>query len=373
MADKKDYYETLGVSKSATADEIKKAYRSLAKKYHPDVNKEPGAEEKFKEINEAYSVLGDETKRKNYDQYGNADGPAGFGGAGCGGGAGGFGGFGDFEDIFSSFFGGGSRSQRQSNNRGQDVEKSMTITFEEAVFGAKKTVRVSVDEDCPTCGGSGAYSKNDIHTCSKCGGQGYVFVNQRTFFGTARSQVVCPTCGGRGQQIDKKCTNCGGSGRVRRTKDVDLTIPAGIDEGMTLRMSGYGQGGKDGGENGDLFILIHVTPHKFFKREGSDIMLEVPISFTQAALGDTLDVPTIDGTAALKIPAGTQSGTRFRIKGKGVKSVRSSSRGDQYVTVRVETPTSLSKEEKELFEKLSNVEKTEKKSAWEKFKDLFKK
>lgn len=369
MADKKDYYETLGVSKSATQDDIKKAYRQLAKKYHPDVNKEPGAEEKFKEINEAYSVLGDEEKRKNYDTYGSADGPQGFGGFG-----GGFdgAGFGGFEDIFSSFFGGG-RTQRQSNNRGQDVEKSMTITFEEAVFGCTKTVRVTVDEDCSTCGGSGAYSKNDIHTCQKCGGQGYVFVNQRTFFGTARSQVVCPTCGGRGQQIDKKCTNCGGSGRVKRTKDVELKIPAGIDDGMTLRMAGYGQGGKDGGENGDLFIVIHITPHKFFKREGSDIHLNIPISFTQAALGDTIDVPTIDGTSSMKIPAGTQSGTRFRLKGKGVKSVRSSTRGDQYVVINVETPTNLSKEEKDLFERLAGVEKKEKNSPWEKFKNLFKK
>ena len=369
MADKKDYYETLGVSKTASADEIKKAYRTLAKKYHPDINKEPGAEEKFKEINEAYSVLSDETKRKNYDQYGSADGPQGFGGQGFGGQ--GFEGFGGFEDIFSSFFGGGSRTQRQSNNRGTDLEKSMTITFMEAVFGCKKTVRVTVDEDCSTCGGTGAYSKNDIHTCSKCSGQGYVFVNQRTFFGTARSQVVCPNCGGRGQQIDKKCTNCGGSGRVRRTKDVELTIPAGIDEGMTLRMAGYGQGGKEGGENGDLFIQIHIQPHEFFKRDGQDIMLNVPISFTQAALGDTIEVPTVDGNASMKIPAGTQSGTKFRLRGKGVKSVRSSTRGNQYVVVNVETPTNLSKDEKELFEKLGNVEHKEKKSAWEKFKDLF--
>lgn len=370
MADKKDYYADLGVSKTASQDEIKKAYRTLAKKYHPDVNKEPGAEEKFKEINEAYSVLSDETKRSNYDKYGSADGPQGFGGQGFGGQ--GFEGFGGFEDIFSSFFGGGSRTQRQSNNRGADVEKSMTITFEEAVFGCKKTVKVSVDEDCASCGGTGAYSKNDIHTCQKCGGQGYVFVNQRTFFGTARSQVVCPTCSGRGQQIDKKCTNCNGSGRVRRTKEVELTIPAGIDDGMSLRMSGYGQGGKEGGENGDLFITIHVEPHKFFVRDGSDVSLVIPISFSQAALGDTIDVPTLEGTASMKIPAGTQTGTRFRLKGKGIKNVRSSVKGDQYVTIKVETPTNLSKDEKDLYTKIADLEKKEKKSAWEKFKDLFK-
>lgn len=369
----KDYYATLGVGKSASADEIKKAYRSLAKKYHPDVNKEPGAEEKFKEINEAYSVLSDDTKRKNYDTYGSADGPQGFGG-GAGGfsGFGGAGGFGGFEDIFSQFFGGGGSSSSRGRGRGQDIEKQMTITFEEAVFGCKKTVRVTVDEDCATCGGTGAFSKSDLHTCSRCNGQGTVYVNQRTFFGTARTQTVCQACSGKGQTITKKCEACSGKGRVRKTKDVEIKIPQGIQDGMSIRMEGYGQGGADGAENGDLYIQFRVTPHKYFQREGNDISLVVPISFSQAALGDSIEVPTVDGTALLKIPAGTQGGTKFRLKGKGVKDVRSSNYGDEYVIIKVETPTQLSKDEKALFEKLAGIEKTEKKSAWERFKELFK-
>ncbi len=368
----KDYYATLGVDKSASADDIKKAYRNLAKKYHPDINKEPGAEEKFKEINEAYSVLSDETKRKNYDQFGTADPTGGFGGAGGFSGFGGSGGFGGFEDIFSQFFGGGRTSQRDTNRRGADIEKQMVISFEEAVFGCKKTIRVTVDEECATCGGTGAYSKSDLHTCTRCNGQGTIYVNQRTFFGTARTQTVCQACGGKGQTISRKCENCGGKGRVRKTKDVELKVPQGIDNGMTLRMEGYGQGGVDGGEPGDLFITFKITPHKFFVREGDDISLTIPISFSQAALGDSIEVPTIDGSALLKIPAGTQSGTKFRLKGKGVKNVRSTTYGDEYIIVKVETPTSLSKDEKALFEKLAGVEKVEKKSAWEKFKDLFK-
>lgn len=369
MADKRDYYEVLGVSKTASADEIKKAYRTLAKKYHPDINKEPGAEEKFKEINEAYSVLSDEQKRANYDQFGFEDPTGGFGG---GQGFQGFSGFGGFEDIFSSFFGGGGRtSGRGGNRRGNDVEKQMSITFDEAIKGCKKIIRVTVDEECTQCGGSGAYSKSDIHICDRCNGQGSIYVDQRTFFGTARTQTVCPKCGGKGQSIDRKCEKCGGKGRIKRTKDVEITIPAGIDNGMSIRVEGAGEAGIDGGQPGDLFIRIKVEPHKVFVRNGNDIELVIPISFAQAALGDTIEVPTVGDNVSMKIPAGTQTGTRFRLRGKGIKGIRSSSTGDEYVTVKVETPTNLTAEQKDLLEKLENIEKKSKKSPWEKFKSMF--
>lgn len=369
---KRDYYEVLGVSKGASQDEIKRAYRQLAKKYHPDINKEPGAEEKFKEINEAYDTLSDEQKKARYDQFGFDD-P--MGGAGGAGGFSGFsGGFGGFEDIFSSFFGGGARSNQQNGpKQGDDVEKNMTISFEEAVYGCKKKIRLTVDDECTACVGTGAYSKNDIKVCPKCKGQGRVLVRQQTIFGQSTVQTTCPDCGGKGKIITKKCEACSGKGRVRKTKDVEVNIPAGIDNGMTLRMAGCGEAGANGGAPGDLYITFTVTAHKNFIRDGFDIILNVPISFTQAALGDTIEVPTIDSPVMLKIPAGTQSETRFRLRGKGTKNPKSSSsmRGDQFVVVHVETPTNLTQEEKELFEKLGNVEKKEKKSPWEKFKSLF--
>ena len=364
---KRDYYEVLGLSKGASQDEIKRAYRQLAKKYHPDINKEPGAEEKFKEINEAYDTLSDEQKKARYDQFGFDDPMGGAGGSGFSGFSGFSGGFGGFEDIFSSFFGGGSRNQHNGPQQGKDVEKTMTISFEDAVYGCKKKIRLTVDDECTTCGGTGAYSKNDIKTCSKCKGQGRVYMRQQTIFGQSTVQTTCPDCGGSGKVITKKCDGCGGKGRIRKTKDVDVTIPAGIDTGMTLRMAGCGEAGINGGGPGDLYITFTVTPHKNFIRDGSDIILNVPISFTQAALGDSIEVPTIDAPVMLKIPAGTQTETRFRLRGKGTKNPKSSSssRGDQYVIVHVETPTNLTQEEKELLEKLGNVQKTEKKSPWE--------
>lgn len=369
---KRDYYEVLGLSKGASQDEIKRAYRQLAKKYHPDINKEPGAEEKFKEINEAYDTLSDEQKKARYDQFGFED-PMGGGAGGFGGGFSGFSGFGGFEDIFSSFFGGGSRNQQGGPRQGQDVEKTMTISFEDAVYGCKKKIRLTVDDECTSCGGTGAYSKSDIKTCTKCKGQGRVFVRQQTIFGQSNVQMSCPDCGGTGKTISRKCDACGGKGRIRRTKDVEVNIPAGIDTGMTLRMAGCGEAGLHGGGPGDLYITFTVTPHKNFIREGSDIILNVPISFTQAALGDTIEIPTIDSPVNLKIPAGTQTETRFRLRGKGTKNPKSgsSSRGDQYVIVHIETPTNLTAEERELLERLGNVEKKEKKSPWERFKKLF--
>ncbi len=367
MATKRDYYDVLGIDKSASPEEIKKAYRTLARKYHPDVNKEAGAEEKFKEINEANDTLSDPDKRARYDQFGHND--PGMGGAGFGG-FGGGGGFGGFEDIINSFFGGGG--QRSQQGRGADVEKEMTITFEEAVFGCKKTIRITVDEECTTCGGSGAYSKNDIKTCDKCNGTGYVMIRQQTIFGVTQSRTTCPNCKGKGKVITKKCDICGGKGKVRKTKDIEVKVPAGIDNDMTLRMEGYGQTGNDGYPNGDLFIKFRVMEHKLFKRDGVDIYLDIPISFSQAALGDTIEIPTVTDPVSVKIPAGTQSGTKLRLRGRGVKNPKGSNTGDQFIIVKVETPSNLTDEEKRLFEQLQNVQKIEKKNPWEKFKNLFK-
>lgn len=373
MANKRDYYEVLGISKGASSDDIKKAYRALARKYHPDINKEADAEEKFKEINEAYETLSDDDKKSRYDQYGFNDPTQGFGGGQGFGGFSGGQGFGGFEDIFSSFFGGSSRTQSQQGPRkGQDLEKSMTITFEEAIFGTKKVVRVSVDEECSSCGGTGAYSKSDIHKCSKCNGTGYIYMKQQSIFGQTTVKSQCSSCHGTGKTIDRKCDVCGGKGRVRKTKDVEVKIPAGIDNGMTLRMEGYGEAGYEGGPNGDLFISFSVTPHKQFIREGIDIILNIPISFSQAALGDSIEIPTTSEPVNLKIPAGTQSGVKFRLRGRGVVNPKSPGvKGDQYVIVKVITPTNLSDYEKKLFDQLSKSEKDSKKSPWDKFKSLF--
>ena len=373
---KRDYYEVLGLQKGASQDEIKRAYRQLAKKYHPDINKEPGAEEKFKEINEAYDTLSDEDKKARYDQYGFDDPTQGFGGAGGGfGGFSGAGGFGGFDDILNSFFGGGRSSSSRANGprQGADVEKQMNITFEEAVYGCKKKIRLSVDDECIQCGGTGAASKGDIKVCPKCKGQGSVFIRQQTIFGASTVQTTCPDCNGTGKIVTKKCEACGGKGRVRRIKDVEVTIPAGIQTGMTLRMEGYGQSGFNGGPSGDLYISFICGEHQKFKRDGQDIILEIPIIFTQAALGDTLEIPTIDGNVSFKIPAGTQSGTKFRLRGKGTKNPKGGiSRGDQIVITNVETPTNLTADEKKLLEQLGNVQKDAKKSPWEKFKSFFK-
>ncbi|RIA75741.1 molecular chaperone DnaJ [Anaeroplasma bactoclasticum] len=374
MANKRDYYEVLGLQKGASDDEIKKAYRSLAKKYHPDLNKEPGAEEKFKEINEAYETLSDPQKRSRYDQYGFDDPTAGFGGAQAGG-FGGFGGggFGGFEDIINSFFGGGGRRSSNAPHQGADVEKQMNITFEEAVFGCTKRIRVSVEDDCIQCGGTGAASKSDIKTCPKCNGRGRVIMRQQTIFGYTNVEAACPDCGGKGKIIGKKCPECNGKGRVRINKEVDVNIPAGILSGMSIRVPGAGEAGFNGGPNGDLYLKIFAADHPQFKRDGQDIYLEIPLSFSQAALGDNIEVPTIDGNVSVKIPAGTQPGTKLRLRGRGTKNPKGgSSRGDQYIICNVVIPTNLSKEESDLISQLAQCEKKEKKSPWEKFKSLFK-
>lgn len=363
---KRDFYDILGVSKDASIEEIRKAYRNLAKKYHPDVSEHSNAEEKFKEVQEAYDTLGDETKRANYDRFGHET-PFGNGAGG-----GGFGGFEGFSDIFSSFFGGGGARQQVDPNRptkGDDLERIITIDFLEAVLGTKKTFKVDVEEACNHCHGSGGETASDVETCDRCHGQGYVTVEQRTMFGAMRSQQVCPKCKGRGQTIKNKCHVCNGNGRVKVTKTVDVKVPAGIDNNMSLRMSGYGEGGHNGGPSGDLYLRFRVTPHKIFKRRNDDILLTIPITFVQATLGDNVDVPTIYGDVSLKIPAGTQSGTILKMRNRGVSNVNSNRKGDQLVTVNVETPTNLSKEQIEALKKFDELESKE--APFNKFKKLF--
>lgn len=370
MADKRDYYDVLGIKKDASDEELKKAYRALAKKYHPDVSKESNAEAKFKEVQEAYDTLGDHEKRKQYDQFGHNS-PFGQGGAGFGG----FEGFGGgFSDIFSSFFGGGGQQRRDPSGpqKGDDLEKRMIISFEEAVLGTKKTIKLETEQACHTCGGHGGQTAKDVETCDRCHGQGYVHVEQRTILGNIRSQQACPKCGGRGKIIKNRCKTCNGSGRERITKDIEVKIPAGIDNNMSLRMPGYGEGGTNGGPTGDLYLRFQVRAHKVFKRDGDNIILEAPISFVQASLGDTVDVPTIYGEVSLKIPAGTQNGTTLRMREKGVVNVNNGRKGDQLVVITVEVPTNLSKEQETILRQFENADPKPKERPWDKFKNLFK-
>ncbi len=367
MAEKRDYYEVLGITKGASDDEIKKAYRKMAKKYHPDVNKDPGAEEKFKEVNEAYEVLSDPQKKATYDQFGHA----GMDGASFGGGGFGAGGFGGFEDIFGSFFGGGFGGQRRAQSgprKGNDRFMQMRIDFMDAIFGKTETVTLEVDEQCSECLGSGAKSKSDIETCSTCHGTGRVVTQQRTAFGVFQNESVCPDCHGTGKKIKNKCPKCNGKGYEHKRVKLDIKIPAGIQSGQQVRVPNKGERGINGGPNGDLYIEIIVARHKNFVREGNDIRISIPISVVDATLGCEVDVPTVYGDVSLKIPAGTQHGTQMRLKGKGVKSQRG--QGDQYVEVRLEVPTKLSRDEKELYEKLRKANQSE--SVFEKFKKAFK-
>jgi len=363
---KRDYYEVLGVEKGADEREIKRAFRAKAKKYHPDVSEDPKAEEKFKEIQEAYAVLSDQEKRGQYDQFGhegmNQGGFNGFQG----------GGFGGFEDIFSSFFGGGQR-QRDPNapRRGNDLSKRMSISFEEAAFGVKQKIKINVQEECTVCHGSGAHSKNDISTCNHCNGSGVVYRQQQTLFGVTRTQAACPHCHGTGKEIKRKCSNCHGDGHVINNKTVEVNIPAGISNNQQIRLAGKGEGGVNGGPAGDLYIVISVRPHELFERIDDDIVLELPISFSQAALGADIETPTIHGNVKLKVPAGTQTGTRFRLRSKGVKNVNSSRMGDQHVIVRVVTPEKIDGTQRSLFKKLSKTNELSS-SSWTKFKNIFK-
>lgn len=372
---KKDYYEVLGVSKSATDAQIKKAYRSLAKKYHPDVNKEADAEDKFKEVQEAYDVLNDSEKRANYDQFGHAafDQSAGFGGGSYGGG---YSDFGGFEDIFGSFFGGGfggggrTQSARATQPmKGNDRLMSMQIDFMESIFGANKTVTINVDETCHHCHGSGAESPKDIVTCPTCNGSGHVVTQQRTPFGVFQSEEVCPDCHGTGKKITKKCHVCHGNGYEAKKVKVDLKVPAGIVSGQQLRVAGKGERGYNGGPNGDLYIEMNVKNHPHFNRVGNDIHIQIPISAIDATLGTQISVPTVHGNVNLKIPAGTQPNTKLRLREKGVNDIRSGKKGDQYVEVKVVVDKKISKQEKELYEKIQGSQ-TE--NVFDKFKKNFK-
>ena len=354
MSTKRDYYDILGVGKSADATEIKKAYRKLAMKYHPDKN--PGdkeAEEKFKEINEAYEVLSDETKRKNYDQFGHEGvNGQGFGGAGGFGGQG-FGGFDDifgdiFGDMFGGGFGGGSRPRRRGPERGADIKQRINISFEEAAFGKKVQVKINRSEECDQCHGSGAKPGTSKKTCPTCHGSGQVQSVQRTPFGNIASTRTCSTCNGEGEVIDSPCSKCHGKGSIRKTKTIEVDIPAGIDEGQMIKLGGQGELGTRGGPRGDLYIEVNVKPHQLFTREGYDVYLEMPITFAQATLGERIQVPTLDGKVEYEIPEGTQTGTVFRLKGKGIPKLRSNVRGDQYVKVTVEIPKKLNEKQKEL-------------------------
>ncbi|MBP3384806.1 MAG: molecular chaperone DnaJ [Firmicutes bacterium] len=363
---KRDYYEVLGLKKGADDSEIKRAYRKLAMKYHPDKNPDnKEAEEKFKEINEAYSVLSDPDKKSKYDQFGHAgvDPNAGFGGGGFGG-FGGFGG-GGFEDIFDMFGGmfggGGGRQSRRRNGprKGNDIQKAMTITFEEAAFGVKKEIQINKYVACETCSGTGAKPGTSKTTCSTCGGTGQVTTAQRTPFGTFQSSSPCPDCGGTGEVNANPCEDCGGTGKIRKNVKIAVDIPAGVDNDSVVSIKGQGEPGTNGGPNGDLYIVISVKPHKLFERRGNDLWLEIPITFDQAALGDELTVPTLEEKVAYKMPAGTQPGTVFRLKGKGVKSVRSGRKGDLYVTVNLEVPTNLNSKQKKAIKAMAEEVDTE--------------
>ncbi len=366
---KRDYYEVLGIEKNASDAEIKSAYRKLARKYHPDVNKESDAESKFKEVREAYEVLSNPQKRSQYDRFGHQSTQGGFGGAE------GFGGFDfDMNDIFSSFFGGGQkRSQNQNAPRkGQDIHKRMKVSFKDAVHGAKKTIRTTVYEECTSCHGSGAYSKNDINTCPRCNGSGTVTVDQQTLFGRTRTQTACPQCEGAGKIVTKKCETCRGDGVVGKEKTISVNVPEGVDSNNQLRMPGFGHKGINGGPPGDLYIVFEVEEDPLYERHGDDLVVELPISVAQAALGDEIIVPTPYGDIKLKIPAGTQSHKTFRLRGKGMTNIRSKRKGDQHVIIKVMTPTKLSKKQQQLFEQLAKTDLGTDETVWDKLKNKFK-
>ena len=372
---KRDYYEVLGVSRGASEDEIKKAYKKMARKYHPDLN--PGdktAEEKFKEVNEAYEVLSDADKKARYDQYGHAGVDPNFGAGGFGGGFDGSFDFGDLGDIFGSFFGGGFGGGRRTNpnapQRGESIRMSIAISFEEAAFGCEKAVTVERYETCDTCHGNGCAPGTSPEVCPDCHGTGTVQVRREAPMGVDATSSACPKCGGKGRIIHQPCKDCRGSGMVRKKKTIQASIPAGIDNGQTISIRGQGNAGKNGGPAGDLLITITVRPHELFRREGTSVLCEAPITFTQAVLGAELEIPTIDGKVKYTLPEGTQSGTTFRLKGKGIPSINGRGRGDQYVTVYIETPKNLNKEQKEALKKFAE---TMGESNYEEQKKFFKK
>lgn len=375
--DKRDYYEVLGVAKTATDDEIKKAYRTLAKKYHPDLNGgDKDCEAKFKEVNEAYEVLSDPQKRARYDQFGHEDPRAGGAGGGYGDFTGGFGG--GFDDIFSAFFGGGfggGGQRARGPQRGDDLRYDLTITFEEAAFGCEKEINVTRDENCEECGGTGARKGTQPTQCPTCHGTGQVqsFVN--TPIGRVSNVRVCEACHGQGTIINDPCPKCSGRGRVRRNRKITIKIPAGIDNGMQIPLRKQGEPGLRGGENGDLYIFVTVKPHKLFTRENYDLYCDVTVSFTQAALGGEIDVPTLNGMIKHNLPEGTQPGTVIRLRGQGIQNLRGAGKGDLYIKVNVEIPRKLTDKQKELLrqfdETLTGKEYEAKKSFFERVKDAF--
>ena len=375
MADKRDYYEVLGVNKGASDEEIKKAYRACAKKYHPDLH--PGdaeAEANFKEVNEAYEVLSDKGKRARYDQYGHAGVDPNYG-AGPGGSP--FGQDIDIGDLFSSFFGGFGRRSANPNapRRGSDVEAQLIISFEEAAKGCKKTVQYQAVTTCKDCNGTGAEKGTTPKTCTACGGRGQVTVNQRTPFGVVQTSRVCDACRGRGKIVETPCHSCSGRGQVKRKKTVEVNVPAGINDDQVLNVSGHGNSGANGGPAGDLHVYIGIRPHPIFERRGDDVWCDLPITFSQAALGATVTVPTLDGKVSYDIHEGTQPGDVFKLRGKGIQHLGGRSRGDQYVRVVIEVPRNLSSKQKQLIRELDentgDKNYSKGKSFREKLKDLF--
>ncbi|GIO27593.1 molecular chaperone DnaJ [Ornithinibacillus bavariensis] len=371
---KRDYYEVLGLEKSASKEEIKKAYRKLARQYHPDVNKEADAADKFKEVKEAYETLSNDQKRAQYDQFGHAgmNGGQGFGGFG---GSADFGGFGDIFDMF--FGGGGRRRDPNAPQQGADLQYTMILDFEEAIFGKETDISVPKEEKCDTCHGSGAKPGTKAETCSHCHGSGQLNTEQNTPFGRVVNRRVCHYCNGTGKIIPEKCATCGGNGTVKKNKKIHIKIPAGIDDGQQIRIAGKGEPGKNGGPAGDLYVVIQVRNHDFFTREGDNIFCELPLTFAQAALGDEVEVPTVHGKVKLKIPAGTQTGKTFRLKGKGAPNVRGYGQGDQHIKVRIVTPTNLTERQKDIlreFNEIAGNEATEEQedSLFKRFKKAFK-
>ena len=386
MSEKRDYYEVLGVDKGASAEDIKKAYKKMARKYHPDLNRDDPktAEEKFKEVNEAYDVLKDPQKKAQYDQFGHdafsggMGGGGGFGGFGQGGGFGGFG-SGGMDDIFDMFFGGQGRGRggREAGpQRGADLRFDMEITFEEAAFGVEKEINLYRDETCDHCHGDGAEPGSKVETCSECHGSGYVRFTQNTMFGQMVNERPCSKCHGEGKIISNPCKECRGKGTVKKNKRLKVKIPAGVDNGSRLRVSGEGEAGAKGGQSGDLYVYLYVKPHKFFERDGTTVLCEVPVNIVQATLGAEIKVPTLDGQVTVKVPEGTQPGKVLRLKGKGIPSLRGGQRGDQLVRIKVVVPTKLNEKQKEALRSFGEISKDnispEEKSFFNKIKNLFK-
>ncbi len=371
---RKDLYEALGLQKGASDEEIKKAYRKLAKKYHPDLN--PGdktAEEKMKEVNAAYEILSDPEKKARYDQFGHAGVDPSYGGGG-----GQYSGFEDFDlgSIFDSFFGGG-QTRRSGPRKGESIRASVTLTFEEAAFGCQKQITVNRVETCPDCGGSGAKAGTSAETCPDCHGTGQIKTTQRTILGMMSTSSPCSRCRGTGKIIKDPCPSCRGAGSLRKQRMITVQIPAGIDHGQTISVRGEGNAGQNGGPAGDIFVTVNVTPHEIFKRRGQDVMVELPVTFVQAALGAELEAPSIDGKISYNMPEGTQPDTVFRIRGKGIPNLNGRGRGDQFIKVKIEIPRNLTREQKDILrqfeETAGDAQFGEKKGFFEKMKDLFNK